>query len=218
MTNSCCAKNQSAAAWLSSSFEAPPIGMPATCSRPSASRRISSCGPSMSSCSKRGSSASSERGDSAAATRGSRKASRPSGSASTTCFNSSAGTQPRDCTSIAPMRTATPSAALALRSTWGRHCSMCGRIAQCRINHATISTHHATASSASVQRTTRRNCNSHGGPASGAAVGVSNMKDGWRRKVRREGPNAGRCADDDSRLPRQCSRDPCASSVVPARR
>jgi len=130
ITNSCCLKNQSAARSSSCELAAAAKSRPAMRMRPLLSRRTSRLAPSISSCAKRGSSASSERGESAAKTRGKVSATRCSASRMRTSRSSIAGTQPLERASMAPIRIGAPSMRLARASMAGRHSSMCGRISQ----------------------------------------------------------------------------------------
>ena len=134
ITNSCCAKNQSAArpspAW------APSNARPATRMRPAASRRTSSSAPSINNCSKRSSQLSSERGDTAANTRGRRSAGRCWASSKTTSASSIDGTQPLERSAMWPMRTVTPNAWVARASMGPRHSSMWGRMTAYSTSHA----------------------------------------------------------------------------------
>ena len=186
ITNSCWAKNQSAAA-LPLSAAVPPSGSPATKMRPLESRRTSSCAPSISNCSKRSWSENSDRSETAASTRGRRSAGRWSAPSSTTSCSSSVGTQPLDRTAMLPMRTGTPSAWLARASIGARHCWMCGRIAQWSASHAISNRLHAEMTSpsnarASQRRRTQRATGSPGGPGTAVtsrrvvAGGIKDMK------------------------------------------
>ena len=220
-TNSPWAKNQSEAA-LPLPAPAPLKSSPATKMRPPASRRTSSCAPSISSCSKRRSSDSSERGESAANTRGRRSAGRWFASSSSTSRSSNEGTQPLDRTSIRPMRTGTPSARLARCSIGSRHCWMWGRMPQWRVSQAISNRLHTVMTRPSNARATQRKVAQRNAPRSeaapptcpGAAVasewvvagGINDMETSVRQ------PRVGPFGD------RQCARLHAAGETIGARR
>ena len=124
-TNSLCENSQSAIAlWpLSASLE---TSSPPTKIFPSASRRISSSGRSITSCSKP--SPQSEAGDNAPSTCGRRTATRPSLSSRLTSCSSNDGISPSERAVTLPMRTGTPSALLASTSMRGRKSPIRGTI------------------------------------------------------------------------------------------
>ena len=127
-TSSVCASAQSAKSVPSR----PVVGdrsSPATSSRPSVRRRMSSSAPSITSCSKPSRQA--ERGDSAATTLGRRRAMRPSWSNKVMSRNSKEGIRPCERMRSSPMRTGTPSARLACASRPGRKSLIRGTIQPC---------------------------------------------------------------------------------------
>ena len=134
-----CAKIQSAAQ-LSLPCASPVMSMPASSTRPSAVRRTSSTGPSMTNCSKP--SRTSERGDSIAITRARRRPSRPWASSSTTSLSSKLGTSQPDVAAIEPMRTGTPSSRPAVASSCGRNSAIRGTIQPCSAPQAMPKTSH----------------------------------------------------------------------------
>mmetsp|Transcript_15301 Transcript_15301/g.36363 ORF Transcript_15301/g.36363 Transcript_15301/m.36363 type:complete len:222 (-) Transcript_15301:1334-1999(-) len=136
-----------ASACSAASRPMPPMKM-----RPWVSRRMVSSGASISSCEKRGSSASSDCADSTAVTRGSCSAARPAASSTRTSPSSMRGIQPPVCTVMRPMRSSTPRAFEASFSSQGRHSSACGRMAQCNTPHAATPSAPSRASTTSSQR------------------------------------------------------------------
>ena len=181
ITNSGCLKNQLAA--VLSPLPGPLKSSPATNTWPRGSRRISRWAPSISSCSKRSSKANSERADTAATMRGSSSAGRACASCSTTSLSSNDGIQPLERTLILPIRTGIPSALLARCSIWGRHCSIRGKIPQCRVSHAISNKLHATTTrSASPHASQRRRAaitarRERGGGAAAVTGATMDMKE-----------------------------------------
>ena len=174
-TNSICEKNQSATAlWpvsLSLDTSSPPTKI-----FPSAARRISSSGRSITSCSKP--SPHSEAGDSAPTTRGRRTASRPWLSSNVTSFSSNEGIAPSERPVIWPMRTGTPNALLACCSSCGRNSAIRGTIQPWSTHQLSPKTSQADATSHSrpriVRATHRRRRDGRTGKSDGR-VGVGSI-------------------------------------------
>ena len=95
------------------------------------------------------------------------------------------------------MRTGTPSAALARASICGRHCSMWGKIPQCRVNQASALSSHATNSRPETDRSTKRSGRRRRGRQSRrrGSSGNDGLDQGHEnRRQRQRGPRHGRCA------------------------
>ena len=150
-TTSVCEKSQSATAlWpLSASLD---TSSPPTKIFPSAPRRMSSSGRSITSCSKP--SCQSEVSDSVPSRRGRRTASRPSLSSRLTSWSSNDGIIPSERAVMPPMRTATPSTRLASTSRRGRNSPIRGTIQPWSSHQPRTNSSHAPATSQSRRRST----------------------------------------------------------------